>query len=220
MSGPFDPREIVEVIKCVLVELFVGRIGLNELIVYVQGSGRLLFDEGEERLEVGVEMVTAEEDAGLNVPVQASIGAVGAAHIDGDLLLMSEGVKLGVKQRPGVGQQNLGLGDFDAHLQTEWISDVHVSADDEALKLRHGLNRSLKRFIRRDPCTGPSKRLALNYELLELFPGLFGTDNRGNFDGHRRAFLADYMQRTVNRIHANCIEGLNKKTAVAGLGLA
>lgn len=211
MSGFFDPREIVEVIKCVLVELFVGHIGLNEWIVYVQGSGRLLLDEGEERLEVGVEMVTAEEDAGLDVLVQASIGAVGAAHVDGDLLLMSEGVKLGVKQRPGVGQQNLGLGDVDAHLQAEWISDVHVSADDEALKLRLGFNCSLKRFIGRNPCAGPSKRLALSYELLELFPGLFGANNRGDFDRHRRAFLADYVQRKVNRIHANSIEGQNKK---------
>ncbi|MQT77662.1 MULTISPECIES: hypothetical protein [Pseudomonas] len=95
-----------------------------------------------------------------------------------------------------------------------------MSADDEALKLRLGFNRSLKRFIRRDPCAGQSKRLALSYELLELSPGLFGADNRGNFDGHRRAFLADYMQRTVNRIHANCIDGQNKKTAVAGLGSA
>ncbi|MNF12797.1 hypothetical protein D3C80_2144180 [compost metagenome] len=28
--GLFDPREIVEVIKCVLVKLFVSRIRLNE----------------------------------------------------------------------------------------------------------------------------------------------------------------------------------------------
>ncbi|MNE65817.1 hypothetical protein D3C80_1613300 [compost metagenome] len=50
-------------------------------------------------MEVGVEMVTAEEDTGLDVPVQASIGAVGAAHVDGDLILMPKGVELGVKQR-------------------------------------------------------------------------------------------------------------------------
>ncbi|MNC50310.1 hypothetical protein D3C75_995430 [compost metagenome] len=50
-------------------------------------------------MKVGIEMVTAEEDAGLDVGIQASFSAVGAAHVDGDLLVMPKGVELGVKQR-------------------------------------------------------------------------------------------------------------------------